>query len=407
MQKKDITILRELAKRVAEIADLPIMKERKEIWKRHHRLERVKPMLLVFPENSWHELIPSSVMQCDDQFARWIEWNLRTRLYYYDKIHDDTVIEKTYIVTKSIWNNGWGLESRFVPSSQNSGAGKYYPVIESADDLKKLKFPEVFYDEQNSIQRFDQTQEIIGDILDIKLKGIRTVSFHLMNLYTKLRGLDRVMIDMHEEPQMLHDAMSFIEEGHQRIIDQYIKLNLLSLNDDDTWIYPGGNGYSYELPQKDYDPEHIQPYNMWASAEAQELTLVSPEMHWEFALQYEKRLLERFGLTVYGCCEDLTRKLDYVFRISNLRQVNISPFADVDRCAENFPKNYIFSWKAHPSQLVGDFNTHQIRENINNALEATKGLVFEIVMKDTHTCENHPERFTIWTDIARNLTEKY
>ena len=128
MQEKDITILRELAKRVAEISDLPIMKERKEIWKRHHGLERVKPMLLVFPENSWHELIPSSVMQCDDQFARGIEWNLRTRLYYYDKIHDDTVIEKTYIVTKSIWNNGWGLESRFVPSSQNSGAGKYYKL---------------------------------------------------------------------------------------------------------------------------------------------------------------------------------------------------------------------------------------------------------------------------------------
>jgi hypothetical protein len=26
-------------------------------------------------------------------------------------------------------------------------------------------------------------------------------------------------------------------------------------------------------------------------------------MHEEFALQYEKRWLERFGLTYYGCCE--------------------------------------------------------------------------------------------------------
>ena len=75
---------------------------------------------------------------------------------------------------------------------------------------------------------------------------------------------------------------------------------------------------------------------MWATAEAQELTLVSPEMTREFSLQYEKRLLERFGLAIYGCCEDLTKKLDYVYRIPNLRQVNISPFADVPKCAEQF-----------------------------------------------------------------------
>jgi len=405
MTEKNKTLLRDLAKQVAEIASLPIMKERKDIWKRHHKLERVRPMLLIFPENSWYELITS--LECEDQLAKSIEWDLRTKIYYHEDIHDDTVIENTYIVNKSIWNTGWGLQPTFVPSSQSSGAGKYYPVIESPDDLKKLKFPEVVYDEKSSLQRLEQTQELIGDILDVQLKGMRTISFHLMNLYTKLRGLDQVMIDMHENPKMIHDAMSFIEEGHQRIIDQYIQLNLLSLNDDDAWIYPGGNGYSYELPQKDYDPDHIQPQNMWASAEAQELTLVSPEMQWEFAIQYEKKLLERFGLSVYGCCEDLTKKLDYVFRITNLRQVNISPFADVDFCAMDFPKNYIFSWKPLPSQLVGNFNTEKIRENLRHALEAAKKLVFEIVLKDTHTCENHPERFTIWSDIARKLIEQY
>ncbi len=405
MTEKDKEIIRNLAKRVAEIADLPIMEERKEIWKRHHNLERVRPMLLIFPENSWHELI--TFLECEDQLAKSIEWILKTKIYYYENIYDDTVIEKTYIVNKSIWNTGWGLQPTFVPSSKQSGAGKFYPVIESADDLKKLKFPEVIYDRESSLLRFEQTQELIGDILDVRLKGIRTVSFHLMNLYSKLRGLDQVMIDMHENPAMLHDAMSFIEEGHQYIINQYIDLNLLSLNDDDAWIYPGGNGYSYELPQKNYDPDHIKPIDMWATAEAQELTLVSPEMQWEFAIQYEKRLLERFGLAVYGCCEDLSRKLDYVFRIENLRQVNISPFADVDLCAKDFPKKYIFSWKPHPSQLVGEFNVRNIRENIKHALDVTKDLVFEIVLKDTHTCENHPERFTIWSDIARELVEQY
>lgn len=382
------------------------MSELRETWKRHHGLERVRPMVLVFPENSWNELIPANALLCEDPAAREYELNLRKKLYYFDNIHDDTVIEGTYIVNKAISNTGWGLQPQWVWSDQKAGAGTYKPVIEFPSDLKKLRFPEVIHDEAESLRRLEQAQRLLGDILDVRLKGIRTVSFHLMNIYTHLRGLDQVMMDMHEEPEMLHEAMSFQERGHHRLIDQYVEQNLLSLNDDDAWIYPGGNGYSYELPPPDCDPGHVRPCDMWATAEAQELTLVSPEMTNEFAIQYERRLLERFGLTVYGCCEDVTRKLDYIFAIPNLRQVNISPFSDVEKCAAQFPKNLIFSWKPHPAQLVGEFYEDAIRANIRHALDVTQGLVFEMVLKDTHTCEKHPERFTRWVEIARGECER-
>lgn len=383
------------------------MADLRTTWKRHHGLERVRPMILVFPENSWNELIPAQTLECDDPVAREYELNLLKKLYYFDHINDDTVIEGTYIVDKAISNTGWGLQPQWVWSDQKAGAGTYKPVIESAEDLKKLRFPEVVHDEADSLRRLEQAQELLGDILDVQLKGVRTVSFHMMNIYTHLRGLDQVMMDMYEAPEMLHEAMSFLEQGHQRLVDQYVQQDLLSLNDDDAWIYPGGNGYSYELPPPDCDPEHVHPRDMWATAEAQELTLVSPEMTNEFAIQYEKRLLERFGLTVYGCCEDVTRKLDYIFTIPNLRQVNISPFSDAAKCAEQFRKDTIFSWKPHPAQVVGDFSEDHIRENIRHALDVTRDLVFEIVLKDTHTCDRHPERFTRWVEIARELTHHY
>ncbi len=401
MDYRDRNTVRELAGRVAEIAALSQMSELREIWKRHHGLERVRPMILVFPENSWNELIPADSLQCKDPLAREYEMNLRKKLYYYDHIKDDTVIEGAYIVNKAISNTGWGLQPQWVWSDQKAGAGTYKPVIECADDLKKLRFPEVIHDEAESLRRLEHVQETLGDILDVQLKGVRTVSFHMMNLYTHLRGLDQVMMDMYEAPEMLHEAMSFLEQGHHGLIDQYVDQNLLSLNDDDAWIYPGGNGYSYELPPTGCDPDHVRPCDMWATAEAQELTLVSPEMTNEFAIQYEKRLLERFGLAVYGCCEDVTRKLEYIFTIPNLRQVNISPFSDVAKCAEQYREDIIFSWKPHPAQLVGDFDENAVRKSIRHALDVTKHLVFEIVLKDTHTCDNHPERFERWVEIAR------
>lgn len=406
IDRNERTILRDLAKLVAEIAALPIMADRKELWRKHHNLQGARPMLLVFPERSWLELIPEESLTCEDAVARGIERGLRQKIYYHENITDDTVIDNSFVVGKAVSDTGWGLASEWIKSDCATGAGTFNPVINSPCDLKKLRFPEVSHDEAETRRKLDDAYDLFGDILNIQLRGVRTIHFHMMNIYTHLRGLDQVMIDMYEEPEMLHEAMSFLEQGNHRLIDQYVEQNLLSLNNDNAWIYPGGNGYCDELPSADYDPEHIRQQDMWASAEAQELTIVSPEMTWEFATQYEKRLLERFGLSVYGCCEDLTRKLDYVYKIKNLRQVNISPFANLDKCAESFRDDLIFSWKPHPGQLVGDFDENYIRENLRHALEVTKGLVMEIVLKDTHTCENHPERFTRWSQIARETIEE-
>lgn len=112
MTQKNRRILRDLARGVAGIASLPIMSERREMWKRHNRLERVRPMILVFPEGSWRELLPQSVLHCEGEKDREIEWELRRRIYCYEHIHDDMVIEKTWVVNRTItlragdWNPG-------------------------------------------------------------------------------------------------------------------------------------------------------------------------------------------------------------------------------------------------------------------------------------------------------------
>jgi len=407
ISQNDGIVLRNLAKEVAEVASLPVMAERRAMWKRHNSLQRVRPMILVFPEGSWGELLPDSVCHCEDEGARRMEWELRRRLYHHEHLHDDTVIEREWVVGKAVRNSGWGLEPKQIPATEARGAWKFDPVIKTREDLEKLRSPKVEYNGKASERNLAEAQELLGDILDVKLKGVCHISFHLMNTYTALRGLEEVMMDMVTNPGMLHDAMAFLEEGHHRLIQQYIDLNLLSLNNDSTYHSSGGNGYTDELPRPDYNPGRIRPCDMWASAEAQEMALVSPEMHNEFVLQYERRLLEPFGLNGYGCCEDLTCKLEHVLTIPNIRRISISPFADVEKCAEKVGGNYIFSWKPHPSHLVGDFDPHMICSYIKHACDVTKDCVIEMILKDTHTCEHHPERFTQWTGIAQEVVAGY
>ncbi len=403
----DRSILRDLAKRVAEIADDPVMATRRQEWIEHNSLRSARPMMLVFPEGSWCELLPDASLLCTGERARACERSLRRRIYGFEHFQDDTVVEKNWRVPKAIASTGWGLEARWIPSPETHGARHFDPVIKEPADLGKLRHPVISHDEKSSRQALEETQDLFGDILAVTLEGVKSISYHLMNQYTALRGLEEVMVDMYAEPQMLHDAMAFLEAGHRGVLKQYVEQGLLSFNNDNTYHNSGGNSHTDELPLPDADPEHARPQDMWASAEAQEMAQVSPEHHAEFVLQYEKCLLEPFGLTGYGCCEDLTQKLDDVFTIPHIRRISISPWADVDICSEKLKESYIFSWKPNPAHLVGRFNPEAIREYIRHTVEAAgrHGCVLEIILKDTHTCEQQPERFDEWTSIAREVIE--
>ena len=56
---------------------------------------------------------------------------------------------------------------------------------------------------------------------------------------------------------------------------------------------------------------------------------------------------------------------------------------------------------------MGAFDTTSVRAYIKHTLDVTRDCVIELILKDTHTCEHHPERFTQWTDVAQALVERY
>lgn len=402
------TILRSLASEVAEIASRPEIDIRRQYWFQHNSLQIKRPMLLIFPEGSWVELLPESVLHCQGEFARSIELELRKRIYTFQHFQDDSVIEAEWMEPPVMNDNDWGVEITRHAATQARGSWSFIPVIRTEEDLQKLHFPDLIYDEAQSQRNASQMDDLFGDILRVKAAGIQHLSFHLMQEFTNLCGLEEMLTDMIDRPDFVHHVLSFLTEGHLRLIDQYMDANLFNLNNNNTYHSSGGNGYTHELPAPGFDPLHVRPSDMWSSAESQEFAVVSPRMHAEFALHYEKQLLAHFGLNGYGCCEDLSRKLDDVLTIPNLRRVSISPFASVDRSAPKLKDKVIFSWKTHPAHLVGEFNETMIEGYLQHTLDLAKehSCVLEMILKDTHTCEFHPERFDRWTQIARELIIK-
>ncbi|MBI2942163.1 MAG: hypothetical protein HYY04_17160, partial [Chloroflexi bacterium] len=101
--------LRELARRVAEIAHHPKQAEKRELWRRHNRLERVRPLILVFAEDSWYEMLPEEAMVVADPYWRQWEWYLQHLIYRDEHLPDDFVVEPVLDVTSVVRQGGWGV----------------------------------------------------------------------------------------------------------------------------------------------------------------------------------------------------------------------------------------------------------------------------------------------------------
>jgi hypothetical protein len=400
-------ILRGLARRKAEILASGAVTERIRLWKCHNALQQQRPMLLVFPEGSWSELIaadPALQPRCADPLLRDIEQEMRIEIYAHGHFDTDNLPNTAVRVPKAIGNTGWGVEAAWEESTRAHGAKRFSPMINDEADLDKLRFPEAFHHEAASRERHDAVREIFDGILPVELIGIKHVSFHLMAQWTALHGLEETLMDMIAEPEFTHRAISFLAEGNRRLVEQYERLGLLEFNHDNTYHSTGGNGWLETAPGPPVEPgQPAKRANIWASAEAQELTVVSPEMHEEFSMSYERELLEPFALTGYGCCEDITRKVDLVLRIPHIRRISVSPFTDVAATAPQIGKRAIYSWKPRPTDLVGRFDPERIRAYLREQMEAchAAGCNFEVILKDTHTCDARPERFDEWSRIAR------
>ena len=134
-------------------------------------------------------------------------------------------------------------------------------------------------------------------------------------------GVEALMVDLTQRPEMVNAAISRLMDARLCELDQWETLNLLSTNANNTRIGSGGFGYTHQLPAANAShTEKLHIKDLWGSATAQIFGSVSPKMHWEFALRHELRWLERWGLTYYGCCEPLDRKVDILKRIPNLQK---------------------------------------------------------------------------------------
>lgn len=395
--------VRELARWIARIAASPENELVKKRWRDVNALRKPdRAPVYCRPIGALYELIPQDSLQCADPWLRSVEFGFKHILLKHD-IGDDDPVGSEYAVGAAFDcdpPNVWGVDIAHHQPDVAGGAWSYDPPLKSESDFDKLRIPSYTYNPERTEASLSRANDLLGDILPVKIACGIPGDVSLSATAGELRGLGEMMMDMAVQPELVHRLMAFLRDSLMQTLDQFESSGMLTPNNT------GSLFTSDPIGETGLDGK-LTCANLWGGASGQEFDQVSPAMWEEFLLAYQLPLLERFGLTCYGCCENLTHKIDGALRIPNLRIFVCSAWTDLDRVIEKVGARYTIMWRQKASEVVFPEDTDGIRRHLNDGMRRLKGCCYQVVLRELQTLAGHMDRLHVWTQLAIAAAEEY
>ena len=394
-------VIRELAKRYAEIAALPHQQETMDAWRRLNGLQPSRPMVRI-DQLPWEELPWGEDQMVNDRgLARMIERRLRMTLYVWDHFKADMVILPYFGISKTVRNDRLGPAAEV----EHKGLSQHFAAqLATIEEVESLETPVIEVDPAGDQQRLAEANELLGGIVPARLTGIGRHT-GLWDLISTKISPERMLYDLIDRPEYVEVLINKFIEMENGILDQYEEHGLLEAAPPE--IHCTG-AFVDDLPSADYDGITAKAKDTWTFSMAQMFSEVSPTMDEEYNIIPMKPLLERYGLVYYGCCEPLHHKIDIVRQISNVRKISVSPWAKKEIAAEAIHGAYVFSAKPNPSHVaMGSFDEELVRKDLQETVDICRrhNTPCELILKDISTVCNDPARLARWEQIAMEVVK--
>ncbi len=404
MTTHDIQIIRDLANRYMEMATSERQQRMNRRFRLTNDLKQTRPPVLI-DEIPWHQMNIDNELTClcEDNRLRSIEHHFRTALYRWKYFKADTLFEPFWRVRMAYDSTGVGISTKEdvirVDAPNNIMSHKYHDILEDEEALEQLQIPTFTARPDRDQANMDFYTELFGDAMPVKLCGHDYLYCAPWDIICRWRGVEPILMDMYDRPEYLHRIMRKYTDGILAQVDFVEKYLHVDNTPCSLHCTPGTISGLAEDGWK----------ATWFRGMAQMFSTVSPAMHVEFEIDYMKPIAERFAYTYYGCCEPLDNKIEVIQKISNLRKVGVSPWANPAVMAEQLGGAYVFARKPNPANVALETNPDVVRAEMEETVKLCirYGCPCEFVLKDISTVSYKPENLMVWADTVNDVLNRY
>ncbi len=376
-------------------------------WRAQAEGRRESPPVRLLFSNFRHEVITPR-LQCESETARGIEAALLGTLVGRELFDDDTPVPSTFNMTWHTHVRPFGI-SPHITRAQGTNAQGFHidPVITDLDsEIDKLRGGSFSVDREATARQRELVEELVGDILPVRMV-MGSLPGSITNPLVHLMGMEAYYMAMYDSPGAVHEATEMATRVYEAFYEFLEKEQLLLPTNGFSPLAQESFAFTSELPS-----DHVtRTTQCWGFLESQETTAVSAETFGEFVFPYQQRLVDRFGLLSYGCCERVDAIWpDYLSKWSKLRKLSVSPFNNESRIGEYLRGSRIVYYSKPRAEFVtcdGTLNDNAITTYFKGVCEAASGCLFEIAQREVGTIFGDFERGRHYVRLARQAVDAY
>jgi len=406
---KDREILRELARRQAEIAALPIMDERRARWYGLNDGKTEYPLVTMEFHGVESDVYPP--LECETPFARGMEHQMARQIFKYEQYRDDRVIPPSFMVGIPNWFRPFG----YSPKAVHAG-GMAYRYEHAVRDLEAgfaVFQPSEYGTDAGLLQaneRKAQAEDIIGDILPVRLE-FPGPSFCPGHILVQMMSLETMCLSIFDYPDLFHQVMRRLTDDYHAFLDAIEAAGAVIPNNDESHVSMDTYCYTRDLPGADELNRPAKISDVWGYSNSQETVSMSPAMFDEFFFAYIKEVADRFGLYSYGCCEPVhTLWEPCLSRLNTLRKISISPWCDEERMGEALRgRKIVYHRKPFSNFFSVDpvFDEEAFLKHMEKTVRAARGCPIEVTFRDICSVRGEPWRLARAVELTREAFARW
>lgn len=412
------TYLRGLAKRQAEIANLPVMEQRRKLWTdMNDCVPGARPPFAIETRTFDRDFLPASLLRCTSDTGRRLEAEFLRNIRHHEILGDDHVCPDALNMGWHVPQNEFGVEikTEYTKDAEGHTTGYHFdcPIKDLTEGVGDVKPATFSLDLEGTMAQKAFLEETFGDILPVKIRGDAFGNGCLTQRLMRLMSMETFFIAMYDCPDKLHGVMAMLRDNAKRIAQWAESSGLLTVNNGNQCTCGTCYNFTTKLPRGPAEPGHVKLSDMWVALDSQETVGVSPELFNEFCFPYYAELAALYGFVYWGCCEPA----DVIWesslsRLPNLRAVSISRWADEAFMAEALAgRDIVYSRKPNPN-LLGihpDLDEAAWAKEIRTTLEFTTkhNLPHEFVVRDVYSLKGNLPKARRAVEIANREIDAF